>query len=135
MWEKLNEKFKKYPAKMNVAKKMIELGLRLGEDHKIYCADLKINDSSLAKAANVDRRAIKSTIEIILEDDELSNIFKNIMPAGTLLKNLAKNLGLGIIEIEPNQDSKGILAATANLILSKGISIRQTYATDTEIEE
>lgn len=27
MWEKINEKFKKYPARMKVAEKMIELGL------------------------------------------------------------------------------------------------------------
>ena len=26
MWEKINEKFKKYPARMKVAEKMIELG-------------------------------------------------------------------------------------------------------------
>ena len=37
MWEKINEKFKKYPARMKVAEKMIELGLSLNNDGKIYC--------------------------------------------------------------------------------------------------
>ena len=32
MWEKINEKFKKYPARMKVAEKMIELGLSLNND-------------------------------------------------------------------------------------------------------
>ena len=135
MWERLNEKFKKYPARLRVAEKMIELGLCIGEDGKIYCGNLKISDKALASAAEVDRRAIKSTIEVIQEDDELYNLFSNIIPAGTLLKNIAKNLELGVIEIEVGSESEGILAKTSNLISKKGISIRQAYAEDTELQE
>ena len=135
MWEKINEKFKKYPARIRVAEKMIELGLSLNENGKIYCGNLKISDKSLATAANVDRRAIKSTIDIIKEDDELYNIFSNIIPAGTLLKNIAKNLNLGVVEIEVGPQSEGILASTTNLISKKGIGIRQAYAEDTELQK
>ena len=135
MWEKINEKFKKYPARIRVAEKMIELGLSLSEDGKIYCGNLKISDKSLATAADVDRRVIKSTIEIIREDEELYNLFSNIIPAGTLLKNIAKNLELGVIEIEVGSENEGILAATTNLISKKGIGIRQAYAEDTELQE
>ncbi|WP_305512439.1 MULTISPECIES: amino acid-binding protein [unclassified Methanobrevibacter] len=134
MWEKVNEKFKKYPARLRVAEKMIELGLSLGEDGKVYCGNLKISDKSLATAANVDRRAIKSTIEVIQEDPELNNIFCNITPAGTLLKNIAKNLELGVIEIEVGSENEGILANITSLISKKGISIRQAYAEDTELQ-
>ena len=134
MWEKINEKFKKYPARLRVAEKMIELGLSLNEDGKIYCGNLKISDKALSTAANVDRRAIKSTIEIIREDDELYNLFSNIVPAGTLLKNIAKNIDLGVIEIEVGSESEGILASTTNLITKKGIGIRQAYAEDTELQ-
>ena len=135
MWEKINEKFKKYPARLRVAEKMIELGLSLNEDGKIYCGNLKISDKSLASAAEVDRRAIKSTIEIIREDDELYNLFSNIIPAGTLLKNIAKNLELGVIEIEAGPHSEGILSKTTELISEKGIGIRQAYAEDTELQQ
>ena len=135
MWEKINEKFKKYPARMRVAEKMIELGLTLNENGKIYCGNLKISDKALATAAEVDRRAIKSTIEVIRADDELYQLFSNILPAGTLLKNIAKNLELGVIEIEVGHESEGILASTANLITEKGIGIRQAYAEDTELQE
>lgn len=134
MWEKVNEKFKKYPARLRVAEKMIELGLSLGEDGKVYCGNLKISDKSLATAANVDRRAIKSTIEVIQEDPELNNIFCNITPAGTLLKNIDKNLELGVIEIEVGSENEGILANITSLISKKGISIRQAYAEDTELQ-
>lgn len=135
MWAKINEKFKKYPARIRVAEKMIELGLSLSEDGKIYCGNLKISDKALATAADVDRRAIKSTIEVIREDKDLYNLFSNIVPAGTLLKNIAKNLNLGVIEIEVGSESEGILARTASLITEKGISIRQAYAEDTELQE
>ena len=100
MWGKIEEKFKKYPARMRVAEKMIELGLSLNDDGKIYCGNLKISDKALATAADVDRRAIKSTIEVIQNDDELFTLFNNIIPAGTLLKNIAKILNLGVVEIE-----------------------------------
>ena len=135
MWEKVNEKFKKYPARLRVAEKMIELGLSLNEDGKIYCGNLKISDKALATAAEVDRRAIKSTIEVIREDEDLYNLFSNIIPAGSLLKNIAKNLDLGVIEIEVGSESEGILASTTNLISKKGISIRQAYAEDTELQK
>ena len=149
MWEKINEKFKKYPARMKVAEKMIELGLSLNNDGKIYCGNLKISDKSLAIAADVDRRAIKSTIEIIQNDEDLFNIFSNVLPAGTLLKNIAKNLNLGVnvfyvsddvyelgvIEIEVGSQNEGILAAITKIISKKGINIRQAYAEDNELEE
>ena len=134
MWEKVNEKFKKYPARLRVVEKMIELGLSLGEDGRIYCGNLKISDKALASASEVDRRAIKSTIEVIQNDEELYNVFKNIIPAGTLLKNIAKNLELGVIEIEVGSENEGILASTTELISKKGISIRQAYAEDTELQ-
>jgi len=135
MWEKINQKFKKYPARIRVAEKMIELGLSINDDGKIYCGNLKISDKALATAADVDRRAIKSTIEVIKEDEELYNLFSNIIPAGTLLKNIAKNLDLGVIEIEVGSESEGILAKTTTLITKKGIDIRQAYAEDTELQQ
>ena len=135
MWEIIHEKFKKYPARIRVAEKMIELGLSVHEDGKIYCGNLKISDKALATAANVDRRAIKSTIEVINEDTELFDLFNNIIPAGTLLKNIAKIVDLGVIEIEVGSDNEGVLAAATNLITNNGINIRQAYAEDSELQK
>ena len=135
MWESVKHKFERYPARMSVAGKMVDLGLRIGKDRKIYCGDLKITDLALSKAANVDRKAIKLTVDFILEDDDLANIFENILPAGTLLKNIAKSLNLGVIEIEVGHENTGILAAASDLISKEGISIRQAYASDIKLEE
>lgn len=135
MWEKVNKKFQKYPAKLRVIEKMINLGIRVDKNENIYIGDLKIGDTALAKTADVDRRVIKSTVKLILEDKELSLIFKNIVPAGALLKNIAKFLNLGVIEIEGTQEGKGILASVSQLISEKDIKIRQAYAGDTEMNE
>jgi len=135
MWEQINSKFKKYPARIRVAEKMIELGLSLKDDGNIYCGNLKISQKALAIAADVDRRAIKSTIEVIENDPELFKLFKNIIPAGTLLKNIAKNIGLGVVEIEVGSQNEGVLAATTNLISENKINIRQAYAEDNEMQE
>ncbi len=135
MWEKIEQKFKKYPARTRVAEKMIELGLSLNDDGKIYCGNLKISDKALATAADVDRRAIKSTIEIIKNDPELFELFNNIIPAGTLLKNIAKIVNLGIIEIEVGTSNEGVLAAATDLISKNQLNIRQAYAEDNEMQD
>ncbi len=134
MWEIIEEKFKKYPARIRVAEKMIELGLSVQKDGKVYCGDLKISDKALATAANVDRRAIKSTIDVIKEDQQLFDLFNNIIPAGTLLKNIAKIVNLGAIEIEVGSNNEGVLAATTELISKNGMNIRQAYAEDSEMQ-
>ena len=137
MWEEIQDTFEKYPARLSIISKMLELGLRIGEDKKIYCGDLKINDASLAKVADVDRRAVKTTVNAILEDEKLSKLFKNIIPAGTSLKNIGQILGLGVIEIEAerNNPNYGILAEASAVFASKKIAIRQAHADDYKTEK
>jgi len=135
MWDRIKHKFDKFPARMAVARKIVELGLRVGENGKIYCGNVEITDVALARSVNVDRRAIKSTVDVILSDPQLSEIFQNIFPAGTLLKNISKNLGFGVVEIEAEAGNAGILARSTELISMEGLSIRQAHAGDPELEE
>ena len=87
----------------------------------------------MAAAANVDRRVIKSTVDVIIADERLYEIFSNIIPAGTLIKNIAKSLNLGVIEIEAGEKSDGVLAEVAWIMSKHNISIRQAYAGDTQL--
>ena len=50
MWKDILEKFDKYPSQQKIIRKMLELGLKVDEDKKIYCKDVEINISSLAKS-------------------------------------------------------------------------------------
>ena len=67
MWAKLIEKFDKYPSQQKVVKKLLQLGLKV-ENDKIYCDDVEINVSSLAKTLKTDRRVVLSTIKNIQND-------------------------------------------------------------------
>lgn len=135
MWKKISHKFEKYPARMNVARKIVELGLRVDRKGRIYCKDVEITDVALSRAVGVDRRTIKSTVDVILKDEQLSEIFENILPAGTLLKNVASSLDFGIVEIEAEALNPGILSQATALIAKENISIRQAHAGDPELEE
>lgn len=135
MWDRIKHNFEKFPARMAVARKIVELGLRVGENGKIFCGDVEISDVALAKSAGVDRRTIKTTVEVILQDNELRAIFTNLYPSGALLKNVAKSLGFGVVEIEAHAGDAGILASATQLISRQKISIRQAHAGDPELEE
>jgi predicted regulator of amino acid metabolism with ACT domain len=135
MWDRIKHKFEKFPARMGVARKVVELGLRVGENGKIYCGNVEISDVALARGAGVDRRSIRATVEVIMADKELAAIFSNIFPAGALLKNVASDLGFGVVEIEAQAGAPGILARATQLISRENISIRQAHAGDPELEE
>ncbi|MEE3324656.1 amino acid-binding protein [Methanosphaera sp.] len=126
-------KFDKYPSQKKVVIKMLQLGLKVGEDKKIYCNDVEINISSLAKSIETDRRVVTSTMNTILEDEELKNIFTNIKSAGTVLSNISQELGLGVIEIEGDAQKTGILNQVTKFLAEENISIRQAYASDPDL--
>ncbi|RAP49418.1 MAG: amino acid-binding protein [Methanosphaera sp. SHI613] len=130
MWKKTIEKFEKYPSQQKVIIKLLQLGLRVDENKKIYCEDVEINMSSLAKSINTDRRVIVSTINNILMDDDLKKIFSNITPAGPVLSKISQPLGLGVIEIEGMAEKCGILSEVSKILADEKISIVQVYASD-----
>lgn len=133
MWKNTIEKFNKYPSQQKVIKKLLKLGLKVGENNKIYCNDVEINISSLAKSIGTDRRVVISTIENILEDDDLKKIFTNIQPSGPVLSNISQELGLGVIEIEGNGQKAGVLNKVTEILANMNISIRQAYASDPDL--
>ncbi|WP_323736816.1 amino acid-binding protein [Methanosphaera sp. ISO3-F5] len=133
MWKTTLEKFNKYPSQQKVIKKMLQLGLRVGEDKKIYCNDVEINISSLAKSIETDRRVVVSTVNNILKNKNLKKLFTNIQSAGPVLSNISEELGLGVIEIEGDGQQIGILNKITEMLANQQISIRQVYATDPEL--
>jgi len=60
MWDRIKHKFEKFPARMSVARKIVELGLCVGENNKIYCGDVEISDVALARAAGCGSEDHKS---------------------------------------------------------------------------
>ena len=61
-------------------------------------------------------------------------MFKQIRSAGLSLKEIAKDLGFGVVEIPPDDPrTVGILAGTFSIIAAAGISIRQALVDDPEL--
>ena len=134
MLDRIVKRFGRYPAQLKVVRTILELGLSVKEG-RIYCADIELSSSSIARAIRVDRRAVTSTIETIGGDDELSNIFAMFVPT-SCFKEVAPALGWGVIEIVPTDPHlPGILARVSDLIARKKISIRQAIADDPELTE
>ncbi|MFH1094754.1 MAG: amino acid-binding protein [Candidatus Micrarchaeota archaeon] len=135
MWSRISELFIGFPAQRQVARKLIELGLRVSDEGRVCCGEVEVKEVSLAHACGVDRRVVSATVHSILSDRQLSRLFSGIQPAGALLKGIAHELGFGVVEIEANAKKPSIIASATTLLGKKRISIRQIYAKDPELFE
>ena len=134
MWKDISKFFKEYPKRKKVAQKMLEYGLKV-KDNKIYCGEIEISDSKIARALDIDRRAIAATIDTILSTPILKKLFSNLLPT-CHLKQAAADMKWGVIEIIPNDPSlPGIIADVASIISTNNISIRQAIVDDFELSE
>ncbi|UCE81276.1 MAG: regulator [Methanobacteriota archaeon] len=129
MWDKIANYFEKYPSQAKVARYLLRYGLRIDRSH-VYCGEVQIADSALARAAGVDRRVVKSTIETIKGDPTLQKFFSQLLPTNHL-KNAASAMGWSAIEIVPmNADEPGIISGVAEVLSRSNISIRQAIVDD-----
>lgn len=133
LWEKVMQSLEGYPERLSVAKVLIENGLSVKKG-KIFCNDIEIPPIRIARIAKVDRRTVAETLRAIEGNGELRQIFAGIRSAGHSLKEIAKHLGLGVVEITPvDARIPGILARSATLLADKNISIRQAIVDDPEL--
>ncbi len=134
MWKHITKYFKDYPKREIVAKKMLEYGLRV-KNEKIYCGNIELSDSKVARALKIDRRSISSTLDTINKNKFLKDIFSKLYPT-CHLKDVASELNWGVIEIIPKDPSKpGILAEVTRIIAENNISVRQAIVDDFELTE
>lgn len=130
MWGQVQEAFTGNPAQLKVARVIYKYGLRVREDGDVVCGGIRIPAVQIAEEAGVDRRAVDSTSETILESEELRGIFGNLRPI-PYLKTVAQQLNLGVIEIfPPDPTQTGIISDVTRVISKHGVSIRQSVADD-----
>ena len=134
MWQVLIDHFRRYPAQERVVRLMIENGLRI-KDGAVCAGTVEVADTAIGRAADVDRRIVRSTIETILQDPRLERVFTRFSP--TLhLKDVAPDLGCGVIEVIPtNASQPGILAGVSKAIADARISIRQAIVEDPDFTD
>jgi predicted regulator of amino acid metabolism with ACT domain len=133
MWNKVAKCLEGYPERLAVAKILIKNGLCI-RNGNAYCDEIMIPTLRISRAAGVDRRTVTQTVKMIQRDPELSAVFKGIRPAGTSLREIARNLNLGVVEITPvDARAPGILAQSASILADENISIRQAIVDDPEL--
>jgi len=120
----LKDYFTGYPSQLAVAEAMLNHGISVRDDDA-YVRDIKQSDSALARAIGVDRRVVRSTIERILMNDDLSALFSRINCMADL-SNAASFLGGSAIETVPEDDSRpGLMADIMNIVSQARLNVRQ----------
>jgi len=133
MWNSVEEYFEGHPERLKVARVLIENGLSI-RNNKIYLNEIEIPPVRIGRVAGVDRRTVKETMTAIHSNRELGLIFEGIRSAGHSLKEVARHLNLGVVEITPiDARTPGILAGAATILAKKGLSIRQAIVDDPEL--
>jgi predicted regulator of amino acid metabolism with ACT domain len=133
MWSNIKKHFEGYPERLRVARVLVENGLSV-KNGKICLNQIEIPPIRIARAAEVDRRTVGETVNIIKANRELRLIFEEIRPAGHSLKEIAKHLNLGVVEITVvDPKAHGILANSATILTNGGLSIRQAIVDDPEL--
>ena len=133
MWNNIKKHFNDYPERLKVAKVLVENGLSV-KDQKIYLNKIEIPPVRIARVAGVDRRTVNETVNAIKTNRELRIIFEELRPAGHSLREIAKHLNLGVVEITVvDPKAHGILAKSATVLTLGGLSIRQAIVDDPEL--
>ena len=133
MWSNIEKSLEGYPERLKVARVLVENGLSV-RNRKIYLNEIEIPPVRVARVAGVDRRTVKETLNSIKVNHELRLIFEEIRSAGHSLKEIAKHLDLGVVEITPvDARMPGILANAAMVLAKNGVSIRQAIVDDPEL--
>ena len=133
MWSNIKRYLERYPERLKVARVLVENGLSV-RNGKIYLNEIEIPPVRVGRVAGVDRRTVNETLSAIKANRELRTIFESLRSAGHSLKEIAKHLNLGVVEITP-VDAKipGILANSAMILARNGLSIRQAIVDDPEL--
>ncbi len=134
LWERVRSLLEGHPERLQVARAMVKNGLSV-RNGRVYLNEIEIAHARLARVAHVDRRTVGETVQVIEHDPHLGEIFRSLGSAGPSLRGVAKQLGLGVIEISADDaHGIGILAGASRLLADAGLSVRQALVGDPELD-
>ncbi len=133
MWAQVRNQFARQKARLGVARRMIECGMRVGEDRKVYVGDVEVDYTALARAVGVDRRVVKQTVDQIAKDQRLSSLYSKLSPFGASLVGVASELGYSVIVVGADPKATGIIATVTKVLADHRVVIRQALAEDEDM--
>lgn len=132
MYPILEDAFLRFPMRKKVARLLLEYGLRVDENARIFCGDIDMSPAKIARAVGVDRRVVIETARLIADTPELFSIFSGLS-SRAFIRGVAHHLGFEVLEIEGDSHAIGIVSAATAIIAKAGISIRQVVSDDPDI--
>ncbi len=122
--DQITEILRRYPSQRKVAKKLLEYGIRVSEGIA-YCGDIEQTDSGIARACDVDRRVVRSTLEHISATPELDIVYSKLKPMLSMV-DMAESINCSALVIVPT-DARlpGIIADVTTVLYNSGIVLRQ----------
>ncbi|MEM3684161.1 MAG: hypothetical protein QXX17_01440 [Conexivisphaerales archaeon] len=133
MWNSVKSSFQNRKAGLEIAKLMLLNGIRIDSSGKFYVGSVAISDMAIARAAGVDRRAVRETARFIMSEPQLMSILGKIRPSGSSLVEVAKQLGFSVLVVESDPHASGVIAEVSNVIAKYKVVIRQALADDPDL--
>jgi len=133
VWSRVSDQFTHQKVRLQVARKMLEYGIRVSEDCRLFVGGLEVDYSSLARDVGADRRVVKQTARQIRGDEFLFSIFSKITPTGASLVPVISKLGYSAIVIEADPRAAGVMSAAAAALAKHSIVVRQALADDPDM--
>jgi predicted regulator of amino acid metabolism with ACT domain len=125
----VRDEFRGLPSQEKVAMLLLRQGIRI-EKGTAYCNSIEQSDAAIARAAGVDRRVVRSTLDKISDTPALDRIFSKLQSM-LLLANVAPEIGCTTLEIIPTDATMpGILAGITDVVYRGGLSVRQAVVDD-----
>lgn len=133
MWPTVSASFQNRKAGIEIARLMVLNGIRLDKSGRFYIGDIMVPDISIARAAKVDRRAVRETAKFIMSRPQLMSILSKLKPSGSSLVDVAKQLGFSVLIIESDPHASGVIADVSSVIARHKVVIRQALADDPDL--
>lgn len=116
-----------------VVKKMLEYGIRVTEDERLFVGGLEVDYSALARDVGTDRRVVRQTAARITADPFLFSVFSRLAPVGASLLHVVSSIGCSAIIIEADPRAAGVISRVTGVLAKHGIIVRQALADDPDM--
>lgn len=129
----IERRFERSKSKVRVVKELLRHGLSVRWDEsqggpRVFLGGIEVPYRSVARAADVDWRTVKSTLEDIVRDPFLREFYGKLESAGPFFRSVTRLLECRCIVVETVRDQPGILAYVAGLLAERGINVLQVVA-------
>lgn len=133
LWSRVVERFSGQKVKLQVVRRMLEYGIRVSKDCRLYVGGMEVDYSALARDVGADRRVVKETARCIRDDEFLYSVFSEVTPVGASLVPVISRLGYSALVIEADPRAAGVIAAATAALARHDVVVRQALAEDPDM--